>query len=638
MQYEYINYSRYNIDNIYEAFEHESKENFFKICKALKFTINPYPGSHRYAAQIKQLDIWLRTRLSGGENKIWDKLLEESKYINMLYKDLYNDPDYIEANSIDSSKELTSFLVCMEYSLIAIRELMLGNEYLNNQLGSFLKPKKSFEGINNNLLFYGELYDNLSVKIKEILEYIVFYKKNNHVCEKINISDVMKSRGHVAAIMVKNNIDMITESWQFGGINIDCNEKIITCSNNFWGHIIRTYWEMRERSVTTTEAMALEKFPMMEEEKWDIERTKFILQKQLYIDISNCKCKIVHKNKDDVIINILDFVKGFARIKYICQQHLINRNSKIISGNINKVCVQIKKKDLKRNLLQLGIDNAELVLELLTYQKNKDIIDAPLISYGNYYYMIPTLVVSTLISEVVLSMANVFEFRGKELEKCLLRLLKEEGIICGKIKRHENADTYECDSIFILDNNLFLVESKAWGFPGNITQYYNMNDKIIEAGKQLDRLANYITNNLQDVLIELNLEADYRIDNIYRILLSNFQRADEQILDNTFLCDFNTFRGTIKGVPSGVFVAGNDYALTRFSDEPMRESQITCSKLIDFLKNNELLKRTNKLLEKEIFYEPINELYLKQVILKRNIGLITIGDENLEKMIKNQRI
>jgi hypothetical protein len=637
MRYEYLNYSKYNIGNIYKAFENEKREDFFKICKALRFTINSYPEPHKYTFQIKQLDTWLSTRLTSEEIKVWNKILEESRYINMLYEDLYNDPDYIEANSIDSSRELAAFLVCMEYSLSALKDLLIGDGYLNYQLDSFFRPKECIGNINDRILFYGELYDNISIKIRGILEYIIFIKNNSQVCEKINIDDIMKARGHVVSIMKKDTIDMIAESWQFDGIDITCDKSIITCNNNFWGHTIRTYWEMRERSFTTTEAMAHEKFPKKGEgDLWDIEIAKFILQKQLYVDISDCECKIVSKDNNKTTINILDLVKGYARLKSICEQHLKNRNSKDIIGNIHRVCVQIKKKDLKKNLLELGLKDTEVILELLTYNKKKDIIDAPLISSGRYYYMLPTLIASTLISEVVLSMANVFEFRGKELEKRLLHLLKEEGILCGKLKKHVNADTYEYDSIFILDNSLFIVESKAWGFPGNITQYYHMNDKIIEAGNQLERLADYISKNLSVVLNDLNLRADYKIDNIYRILLSNFQRADEQVLENTFLCDFNSFRGIIKGIPSGVIIAENNNSLKKISDKPMRKSQITSNELIDFLKSNELLKRTNQLLVKEVYCEPINKLSLKQEVLNRRIGLITAGIENLEKLVEIQ--
>ena len=211
------------------------------------------------------------------------------------------------------------------------------------------------------------------------------------------------------------------------------------------------------------------------------------------------------------------------------------------------------------------------------------------------------------------------------MEHRLFRLLKEENIICGKIKRHESSDTYECDSVFVLEDCLFLVEAKAWGFPANITQYYNMNKKIIEADRQINRLYEYIRKHIPDVLQELGLDEGYKINHIYRIILSNFQRADEQELENSFLCDFNCFRGVIKGIPSGVLVkAPRSEKLLKVSDEPNRLSKITAEELVNYLQRNELLDLTKDILYEKEFCEPIHKLRIKKTYLERKLPLAMV--------------
>lgn len=301
-------------------------------------------------------------------------------------------------------------------------------------------------------------------------------------------------------------------------------------------------------------------------------------------------------------------------------------SNKHIIGDINEVCAWIEKEEIKKQLQSIGVKDPKQILELLTYKKNRDIIDAPLIASGNRYYMIPTLVEGANISEVVLSVANMFEFRGRELEKQLLDLLKEEHICCGKLKKHEKSDTFECDSLFVIENNLFIVESKAWGFPKNITQYYYMNDKIIRADEQIRRLEEYVRENLSVVLETLNLPDDYRIDNVYRIILTNFQRADSQILENTFLCDYNSFRAFIKDIPSGILIwNGNNIEKILFKEK--RKSYITTNEMINFLQRNDALDIYSFLLEEETFFEAVNELYIQKKILKRRVGLMELDDE-----------
>ena len=594
MKYEYINSAKYNLNTITKAFEHESRNDFFRICKILKFTIHPYPGPQKNKKKIEDLDRWLKGRLTDEEGRIWDRILRESGYINRLYKDLYSDEEYEQANAIDGSRELSAYLMFVEYYLTSLLNSLRGRNDLNDLLG-----------IQSDL---GE-------------------KNHNQICDRVDTKEILKAKGHLLSVMKKKIIDQIVESWQFGDPVIAMDQDVFLCEQDDWGNRIRTYWEMRERSTYTTSMLAAEQYPVTtdNEEQQEFDRTNFILQRQLYADLSDCRCEIEGKEGENITVKIQDLIKAYARLKTICKNHLKTRKIENLNGNMRQVCVQIKKKDLKRELAELELEDPECVLKLLTYGKAKDLLDAPLLATGIYYYMVPSLVAELQISEVLLSLANGFYFRGKALEHRLFRLLKEENIICGKIKRHESSDTYECDSVFVLEDCLFLVEAKAWGFPANITQYYNMNKKIIEADRQINRLYEYIRKHIPDVLQELGLDEGYKINHIYRIILSNFQRADEQELENSFLCDFNCFRGVIKGIPSGVLVkAPRSEKLLKVSDEPNRLSKITAEELVNYLQRNELLDLTKDILYEKEFCEPIHKLRIKKTYLERKLPLAMV--------------
>ncbi|MCU6735296.1 hypothetical protein [Diplocloster agilis] len=626
MKYEYINSAKYNLNTITKAFEHESRNDFFRICKILKFTIHPYPGPQKNKKKIEDLDRWLKGRLTDEEGRIWDRILRESGYINRLYKDLYSDEEYEQANAIAGSRELSAYLMFVEYYLTSLLNSMRGRNDLNDLLG-IQSDLGEIPDVNERMLCYGELFDHVSIEIKNALEYIAFYKNHNQICDRVDTKEILKAKGHLLSVMKKKIIDQIVESWQFGDPVIAMDQDVFLCEQDDWGNRIRTYWEMRERSTYTTSMLAAEQYPVTtdNEEQQEFDRTNFILQRQLYADLSDCRCEIVGKEGENITVKIQDLIKAYARLKTICKNHLKTRKIENLNGNMRQVCVQIKKKDLKRELAELELEDPECVLKLLTYGKAKDLLDAPLLATGIYYYMVPSLVAELQISEVLLSLANGFYFRGKALEHRLFRLLKEENIICGKIKRHESSDTYECDSVFVLEDCLFLVEAKAWGFPANITQYYNMNKKIIEADRQINRLYEYIRKHIPDVLQELGLDEGYKINHIYRIILSNFQRADEQELENSFLCDFNCFRGVIKGIPSGVLVkAPRSEKLLKVSDEPNRLSKITAEELVNYLQRNELLDLTKDILYEKEFCEPIHKLRIKKTYLERKLPLAMV--------------
>lgn len=626
MKYEYINSAKYSLATIKKAFENESRSDFFRICKMLKFTIHPYPGPQKNKKKIEELDRWLQDKLTDDESRIWDRILQESGYINRLYNDLYSDEEYAEANAIDGSRELSAYLLFVEYYLSSLLNSEMGRNDLNYQLG-IQSDLGAIPDVNERLLYYGELFDNVCIEIKNALEYIAVYKGHNQICDKIDSKDILRAKGHLLSVMKKKLIDQIVESWQFGDPNFTMVQEVFQCENDIWGRIIRTYWEMRERSTYITSMLAYEQYPIdpKKEELSEFDRTNFILQRQLYADLSDCCCEIVGREGEHITVNIQDLIRAYARLKTICKNHLKTRKIENLNGDMPKVCVRIKKRELMQDFAELELEDPEGVLRLLTYGKAKDLMDAPLIASGKYYYMVPSLIAELQISEVILSMANGFYFRGKALEHQLFRLLKEENITCGKIKRHESSDTYECDSVFVLEDCLFIVEAKAWGFPSNITQYYHMNKKIIEAGRQINRLYEYIRLHLPEVLGELGLGEDYQISHIYRIILSNFQRADEQELENTFLCDYNSFRGILKGIPSGVLIKEpRNKKLIKIPIDPNRNSKITAETLIHYLQRNELLELTQNILYEKEYCEPLHNLRIKKKYLERKLPLAMV--------------
>ena len=194
-------------------------------------------------------------------------------------------------------------------------------------------------------------------------------------------------------------------------------DDLVDVVSDYWGHIIRIYWEIRERSNVTTWSVACEDYQLgIYDEDREIEIAKRTLQKQLFVNELNQECKIFRANKLEEIVDIFDIVKGYARLKTICNNHLLRREDKEISGDIGEVCVCVEKENIEKQFQTMRMKHPKQILKRLIYGRGRDIVDAPLIEWEGKLYMIPTLVKCASISEVVLSIASTFEFRGKALE------------------------------------------------------------------------------------------------------------------------------------------------------------------------------------------------------------------------------
>ena len=630
MIYEFLNYKKYNINNIKDAFYENTLDDFFRICKMLKITINSHPGEHKHAQEVEELGIWLNEKVSKTEMLNWKQILKDSSIINKLYIDLYSDLAYIDANSIKSTYELSAFLLAVEYTLSACRNEMMGQMILNYKLGLNIETNDTINNINDCYRCYEELFDNISIEVKNVLEYIMYYKKSQQVCEKINSEDIKRSIPHIDLAIKRKYIDMITESWQFGSTQISINNNIVKVENDDLYQLMRLYFEVRERSLVITSLLAFEQFPLEDlssdemDLQLEINRTCFILQKQLYIDDCNCECNIKLKSGKELKVNILDLVKIYEYLKIMCIKHIKSRNINELNGEMDKECLKIPQKIIKKYLANQHVENPEIILSIFTYGREKDIIDAPLIACGKNYYLIPTLISKAQTSQIILSLASSFDFRGISLEQNIRNLLNEVYIPCCEIKQKIGKEIYQCDAVFILDNDMFLIEAKAWGFPGSITQYYQMNEKIIKAYNQLNRLHNFIESNQKYVLNKLGFDKNYKINNIYKVLLSNFQKVDDQELENTFICDFNSFNSFIKNIPRGIAVLEND-KVSKIPNENIRKSKITSSEMVEFLKLNNLTKIMYDLLDENQECITINHLKIEKNLLKRNIGLLKLN-------------
>ncbi|KPV94429.1 hypothetical protein AN214_03527 [Pseudoalteromonas sp. P1-9] len=128
------------------------------------------------------------------------------------------------------------------------------------------------------------------------------------------------------------------------------------------------------------------------------------------------------------------------------------------------------------HILKLGgiVKNKALTfIKLVTFGKgSRDIYDTPLIKLDNGTFFLPDIILSKGFSvlNILLSRFSSLEVvvgsKGEDFERKILKKLRDEGIQSKSFKFKRGKDEYEYDTVFLLDNKVFVVECKNRSLSG----------------------------------------------------------------------------------------------------------------------------------------------------------------------------
>ena len=79
------------------------------------------------------------------------------------------------------------------------------------------------------------------------------------------------------------------------------------------------------------------------------------------------------------------------------------------------------------------------------------------------YVNITKLVLSTLSS-----MGKPVQKKGESFEQRVRRFLRDQGLMCERIRFNRAGEEYECDAVLLMDNYLFLFECKNYPSAQNV--------------------------------------------------------------------------------------------------------------------------------------------------------------------------
>lgn len=611
-------------DKFISILEQFGIDHFLEIVKLTGITINQYHGKNRYYNLITSLNTELINRLPENEYAKWTKLLNQSHVINECYSDFFSDENYIKTLDIKEEEEISAFIIILEKYLYFINNIIQDNEIENKRLNINFDVSFSYEIPYSKEQLYGKMFDRCSNIANDVIKYLMFYKnKNSVILSEVDNLSLHNAFFHLTNIDKKEVLNSIVADWQFGGRDIINESSGTVISKVADNSLIQDEFialnriEHRRQTIINDMVFArsLENKKNCNLQEEDDEFTKEYLKEVLYGYSEEYCCLISGDNvKLGYLVRAYGVLKRLA-LKFISMRKDINSNI------LNDICFIISEKKLEQKLSDCNIPKEEVdrLLSIFTYNKKGDLFDTPLIKNGSNFIIIPSIVAKADISQVILSIVDQFNFRGKLFENAVLELLHNNSISAYSEKYQDESGEYQCDIIFLIDKDLFICECKAWGESRTARGFYNQLSKCHEAKKQLDRIATKYIEKKDWLKKEFDFNGEFR--NITKIIITSNAIGRSNQIGDTYFIDFSALSRFIKRDKPSIELRHKNmryvYELPKYSEF---RGKLTYNKMIRFLNNPAPVDLALKNTKKSIRTMPINKIKFEYEVYENQLS------------------
>ncbi|WP_213523597.1 hypothetical protein [Paenibacillus sp. J31TS4] len=230
------------------------------------------------------------------------------------------------------------------------------------------------------------------------------------------------------------------------------------------------------------------------------------------------------------------------------------------------------------------------------------------------------------------------DFKGPRFEDRIISDLKERNIVVGSlfasgsINKGSERD-FQCDLAFILGNELFLCELKAFSQPTTHRGFYELLGKKEEATLQLQSISKFYSENLNLVRSQLGVLDSWSPRKIYKLLIVTTPVGVSRKVNDTFIIDYSAFSMFITRTKPGLTAISKRLHI-EFNVFPEFNGEITTEKFIKFLKKPvqvEFEKKRRKQISKGIKYGNFNVKIFDYTT--KFDDKISQDDENAKKLI-----
>lgn len=572
---------------------------------------NPYnPNANGYLNEL----ISLVEEKYPEDKKLIQEFRNTVEVLRNIFQEFLQVRESRKLNTIPKDRRLLSFIISLEIWLGSMNEYIQGHSLhrikevypfvitlFDDQRSRLVSSKRA----NNQAR---GIVDSIAESASSVLKYLKYENGPLKKLKTLRTDQIRLAREHIELFDMFSSLLNLEQKWRFADIEVtQCDDNIQVELNNepflmaqeaskvrFRNQRNKWWADFSQTEIISTidpkaEKLAPDQYLCEEEVFYSIAIGEFLLTHDLDVKCLN--------------VSLSEWIRAYTVIQLEAEKELEERFNK---RQIPPISLQnwtiFKERSFWYDLfISKGISpkSCDVIIDKLTFRNNsKDLLDCPFIEYNEYLIVIPSIatVLDPSMSLVSLLVSNNIDvsFKGAGLEEDVLRKLNDQGIRAKGLKQTNNGETYECDAAFKLDNNLFLMEIKAFGQPSSFRDYYSLLLKLYgpqqrigtksnerSSTEQLSRIASFYEENIHIVNKEFNLPSDWVPDNIYKVVLTTAMLGEPLYMENTFIVDHSVFVRFLDRNPPA-FAVKNVRFTPHMEDF---EGEITTDKLLNILSN-----------------------------------------------------
>lgn len=538
--------------------------------------------------------------------------------LNSIFDDFFALRASRELNNIPKKRQILSFMLSLEILLGSLNEYIKGHSLIRiKQVYPFVfslfdgrkqTVVKAEKDINRVL----GIADSIAEFAGGLFKFLGGAEGNLGKIETIRMDHVRISRDHIELFDTWSSLLNVEQKWRFFGADLVSNEND--------GKI---HMDLKSEQFLKAQEISKVRFKS-QKNKWfadfnvsnkddlnskivinatNLPPNEYLCEDEAYFSIAIGEFLNTHNLEIKCLdVSLSEWIRAYMLIQIEAKKNL---NERFASNSVKPLNIEewtiVKKPDEWIDLfISRGISasSALVILNSFKFTKDsKDLLDCPFVVHNDDLIVIPSVASHidpsmSLVSLLVKKNIDV-SFKGTGLETEILSKLNNKGISAKRIKHIQNDETFECDAVFILDDELFFIELKAYGQPLSIREYYNfllklqgseeqvnMDDRERSATDQLNRIVDFYSNNLKLVNKELKINNDWEPKKIHKVILTTAMLGESMFFDDCYIVDTSIFERFLDRVPPG-FSIGKTFLKPDHVDF---NGDITSEKLLNVMK------------------------------------------------------
>ncbi|WP_214785085.1 hypothetical protein [Exiguobacterium sp. S3] len=569
-----------------------AKSGVYKAVRILKLSgvvVNPFNNKRNEKVLKCSLEIIERFAKGPNEKLLIDKLRYDKKMIESVYERINRAREKKYEELLPNKKyERNTYLINLELILRSF------NKWLNdvNKFKDVDQPKFPQSEIDN--------YEHIVETCSNVFKYFDYRKYDQKNIHRIfNEKSLKMANEHINLNWFWKEIDYFHDYWKYAdlAIEVDDNRKLKVDFYDDEFDLITSVSDHRAKSLNTNQQMEIQN---------ELNFNRFISEDSLYKNISREYLFSFFINPAKFYsesIPLSRWLEAYELLQEECKKKI---KEHYLQLNMNNLLLIKKKSEWVNFFVKNDFTREEstiIIKQFTFHSQSTDFIDYPFIPFGDFLVVIPSLTEISIgghaISSNFLNEKVQLQSRGHEFESSVIELLNSNGIKARKLVHKTNDTEYECDVAFQLDQDIYLVECKAHIQPFKLRQHASHLNKLEDDVKQLDRIADYYSQNLDLIKKQLSLSEDFSINNIYRVVLTTSMQGSNQRYGETFVVDNSSFRSMILRRRPSLKIS-NTHKIDEYHTEDFvcYQGSITSEKMIEYLGNPPQIHLTRKFFEK----------------------------------------